>query len=79
MNKGIQNLVNIICNDYRDEQNNNKKLHDTNLVSKILDIETINQFTVKPKILENVVNMKTEIVEPKIIQNVVDMKTEVAR
>ena len=39
----------------------------------------INQFIVKTKILEDVVNMETEIVKPRMIRDVVNMETEVAR
>ena len=45
-----ENFIDIMCENYTDEQII-KKLHKTNLVRKFLDIEVINQFIIKPKII----------------------------
>ena len=44
-----ENFIDIMCNNYLDDQII-LKLHQTNLVKKILDIEVINQFIIKPHI-----------------------------
>ena len=44
-----ENFIDIMCNNYLDDQIISK-LYQTNLVKKILDIEIINQFIIKPHI-----------------------------
>ena len=46
-----ENFIDIVCNNYLDDQIISK-LYQTNLVNKILDIEVINQFIIKPHIPE---------------------------
>ena len=46
-----ENFIDIMCKNYLDDQIVTK-LHKTNLVKKKLDIEVINQFIIKPQIIE---------------------------
>ena len=46
-----ENFIDIMCKNYLDEQIITK-LHKTNLVKKNLDTEVINQFIIKPRIIE---------------------------
>ena len=57
-----ENFIDIMCNNYLDDQIISK-LHQTNLVKNFLDIEVINQFIIKPHILEKEekINEITEI------------------
>ena len=57
-----ENFIDIMCNNYLDDQIISK-LHQTNLVKIFLDIEVINQFIIKPHILEKEekINEITEI------------------
>ena len=41
-----ENFVNIMCNNYTDDQII-EQLYKTNLIKKLIDIETINQFTIQ--------------------------------
>ena len=57
-----ENFIDIMCNNYLDDQIISK-LYQTNLIKKLLDIEVINQFIIKPHILEQEekINEITEI------------------
>ena len=57
-----ENFIDIMCNNYLDDQII-LKLYQTNLVKIFLDIEIINQFIIKPHILEQEekINQVTEI------------------
>ena len=59
-----ENFIDIMCNNYLDDQIISK-LYQTNLVKKFLDIEVINQFVIKPHIIEEEekINKITEILE----------------
>ena len=48
-----ENFVNIMCNNYTDDQII-EQLYKTNLIKKLIDIEMINQFTIQPKVNENI-------------------------
>ena len=86
-----ENFIDIMCNNYLDYQIISK-LYQTNLVKKFLDIEVINQFIIKPHILEQEekINEITEISkeheekiinekENKIEKEFVNVKTEIVR
>ena len=47
-----ENFVDIMCKNYTDEQII-EQLYKINLIKKLIDIETINQFTIQPKVKEN--------------------------
>ena len=47
-----KNFIDIMCKNYSDDQIITK-LYKTNLVKKKKDIEVINQFIIKPKIIDN--------------------------
>ena len=47
-----ENFVDIMCKNYTNEQII-EQLYKTNLIKKLIDIETINQFTIQPKVKEN--------------------------
>ena len=57
-----ENFIDIMCNNYLDDQIISKR-YQTNLVKKFLDVEVINQFIIKPHILEKEekINEITEI------------------
>ena len=46
-----ENFIYIMCKNYSDEKIITK-LHEANLVKKILDTEVINQYIIKPHIIE---------------------------
>ena len=48
-----ENFANIMCNNYTDDQII-EQLYKTNLIKKLIDIEMINQFTIQPKVNENI-------------------------
>ena len=48
-----ENFFDIMCKNYTNDQIM-EKLYKTNLIKKIIDIETINQFTIQPKVKENI-------------------------
>ena len=48
-----ENFANIMCNNYTDDQII-EQLYKTNLIKKLMDIEMINQFTIQPKVNENI-------------------------
>ena len=48
-----EKFVDIMCKNYTDEQII-EQLYKTNLIKKLIDIETINQFTIQPKVKENI-------------------------
>ena len=47
-----ENFVDIMCKNYTDEQII-EQLYKIDLIKKLVDIETINQFTIQPKAKEN--------------------------
>ena len=49
----LENFVNIMCKNYADDQII-EQLYKTNLIKKLIDIEIINQFTIQPKVKENI-------------------------
>ena len=57
-----ENFIDLMCKNYSNDQIVTKR-HKTNLVKKNLDIEVINQFIIKPKIIEkeDKINEMTEI------------------
>ena len=59
-----KNFIDIMCKNYSDDQIITK-LHKTNLVKIKIDIEVINQFRIKPHIIEKQekINEITEITE----------------
>ena len=84
-----ENFIDIMCNNYLDDQII-LKLHQTNLVKKILDIEVINQFIIKSHIpeKEEKINEITEISkeheekitkENKIEKEFVNVKTKIVK
>ena len=64
-----ENFIDIVCENYSDEQIITK-LHKANLVKNFLDIEVINQFIIKPKIIEKQekINEMTEITKISLIE-----------
>ena len=48
-----KNFVNIMCKNYTDDQII-EQLYKTSLIKKLIDIEMINQFTIRPKVNENI-------------------------
>ena len=63
-----ENFVNIMCKNYIDEQII-EKLYKTNLIKKLIDIEIINQFTIQPKVKENI-----EIISNKSVNTINEEK-----
>ena len=56
-----ENFVDIMCRNYTDEQIIGQ-LYKTNLIKKLIDIETINQFTIQLKAKENLETVSNESV-----------------
>ena len=54
-----ENFFDIMCKNYTNDQIM-EKLYKTNLIKKIIDIETINQFTIQPKVKENLEPVSNE-------------------
>ena len=86
-----ENFIDIMCNNYLDDQII-LKLYQTSLVKKFLDIEVINQFIIKPHVLEKEekINEITEISKEheekitkenksKIEEEFVNVKTRIVR
>ena len=74
-----ENFIDLMCENYSDEQIITI-LHKVNLFTKFLNIEVINQFIIKPKIIEKQEKMNeiTEITkehENKIEEEFVNVKT----
>ena len=74
-----ENFVDIMCKNYTDEQII-EQLYKTNLIKKLIYMETINQFTIQPKVKENL-----EIVSNKSVNTIneekefVNVKNEIIR
>ena len=74
-----ENFVDIMCKNYTDEQII-EQLYKTNLIKNLIDIKTINQFTIQPKVKENL-----EIVSNESVNTVneekkfVNVKNEIIR
>ena len=56
-----ENFVDIMCKNYTDEQII-KQLYKTNLIKKLVDIETIDHFTIQPRAKENLETVSNESV-----------------
>ena len=63
-----EHFVNIMCNNYTDDQII-EQLYKTNLIKKLIDIEIINQFTIQPKVKENI-----EIISNKSVNTINEEK-----
>ena len=63
-----ENFVNIMCKNYTDDQII-EQLYKTNLIKKLIDIEMINQFTIQPKVKENI-----EIISNKSVNTINEEK-----
>ena len=74
-----ENFVDIMCRNYTDEQIIGQ-LYKTNLIKKLIDIETMNQYTIQPKAKENLETVSNESVNTiNEEKEFVNVKTEITR
>ena len=74
-----ENFIDIMCKNYTNEQII-EQLYKTNLIKKLIDIETINQFTIQPKAKENLETISNELVNTINVENeFVNVKTKIVR
>ena len=75
-----ENFIDIMCKNYTNDEQIIEQLYKTNLVKKLIDIETINQFTIQPKAKENLETISNELVNTINVENeFVNVKTEIVR
>ena len=68
-----------MCKNYTNKQII-EQLYKTNLIKKLIDIETINQFTIQPKAKENLETISNESVNTINVENeFVNINTEIER
>ena len=56
-----ENFVYTMCKNYTDEKII-EQLYKANLIKKLIDIKIINQFTIQPKVKENIKIISNELV-----------------
>ena len=68
-----------MCKNYTNKQII-EQLYKTNLIKKLIDIETINQFTIQPKAKENLETISNESVNTiNVEKEFVNINTEIVR
>ena len=74
-----ENFVDIMCKNYKDKQII-EQLYKTNLIKKLTDIKTINQFIIQLKAKENLETISNELVNTINVENeFVKVKIEIVR